>query len=296
MNLLRSQFDVLTCLEAAKNKSMTQKDVVIQTGLSAGAVNKAFSTLREAGCITENKITGQGIAALEPYRVRRAIFLAAGFGERLIPITLNTPKPLVRVKGVRLIDTMLNAVYQAGIEEVVIVRGYLSEQFDQLLYKYPGLRFIENPIYNETNNISSMMCARYLLKNAYVLDADFYLLNPKIVTKYQYTSNYMGIPVDFTDDWCMESRGGIITKMALGGRNCHLMLGFSYWTEEDGTRLAEHIKQAYEMPGGKERYWDQVPLEYFAKEYRISIRECSEDDIIEIDTYNSLKQLDGTYL
>ena len=92
-----------------------------------------------------------------------AIFIAAGFGSRLVPITLNTPKPLVRVHNVRIIDSLLDAVAAAGIEEVWLVRGYLGEQFDQLLYKYPNIRFIENPLYNDANNISSMVAARDLL-------------------------------------------------------------------------------------------------------------------------------------
>ena len=55
------------------------------------------------------------------------------------------------------------------------------------------IKFIENPIYNESNNISSVVCASYLLKNAYVLEADLLLYNPKLITKYQYESNYLGV-------------------------------------------------------------------------------------------------------
>jgi CTP:phosphocholine cytidylyltransferase-like protein len=73
------------------------------------------------------------------------------------------------------------------------------------------------------------------------------------------------------------------------------MFGISYWNERDGAKLAEHIKAVYEMPGGKERYWDQVALEYFIKEYSIEVRECTFADIIEIDTFNDLKKLDRTY-
>ena len=64
--------------------------------------------------------------ALEPYRVKRAVVIAAGFGTRMVPITLNTPKPLVRVHGKRIIDTLLDAVAEAGIPEIVLVRGYLE--------------------------------------------------------------------------------------------------------------------------------------------------------------------------
>ena len=290
----RKQFKVLTCIEKNGIK-MTQREIAAATGLSLGSVNKTVSKLNELQLIDENGLTEAGFAALEPYRVKRAVFIAAGFGSRLVPITLNTPKPLVRVKGVRMIDTLLDAVVRAGIEEIYIVRGYLGEQFDQLLYKYPMIRFLENPIYNEANNISSALCARHLLQNAYVLEADLVLYNPDLITKYQYTSNYLGVPVEMTDDWCIHTKNQVITKMSIGGTNCHHMCGISYWNAEDGAKLFEDIKKVYEMPGGKERYWDQVPLEYCLDHYRVEARDCTFADIIEIDNYSELKKLDSTY-
>ena len=295
MELTRTQFDILTFLESLKDKKPTQRLIAKAAGLSVGTVNKNLLFLTDARLIGQNNITAKGLEALEPYRVKRAIFIAAGFGSRLVPITLNTPKPLVRVKGVRIIDTLLDAVSAAGIEDIVIVRGYLGEQFDQLLYKYPHIKFLENPLYNEANNISSAMCVRYQLQDAYVLESDLLLRNPGIITKYQYTSNYLGVPVERTDDWCFETKNGIITKVKVGGKNCHHMFGISYWNKRHGAKMAEHIKQVYEMPGGKERYWDQVSLDFFGKEYEIEVRECTFDDIIEIDTFSELKKLDETY-
>lgn len=295
MELTRKQFNILTYLESVGDAAVTQREIAQGAESSLGTVNKTLEQLRESQLVENNHITEAGLQALEPYRVKRVVLMAAGFGSRLVPVTLNTPKPLVRVKGVRMIDTLLDAIYEVGIEEVIIVRGYLSEQFDQLLYKYPNIHFIENPAYNETNNISSAMCARYLLKNAYVMEADLVLYNKKLVTKYQYTSNYLGVPVEKTDDWCFETRNRVITKVKVGGTNCHHMFGISYWNEADGAKLAEHIKAVYDMPGGKERYWDQVPLEYFIKEYAVEVRECTFDDIIEVDNYSELKQLDSVY-
>ena len=296
MNLTRAQFDVLAIFERENNeKNLTQRNIARMTGLSLGTVNKTMLFLAEKGLLENGSLSTAGLKALEPYRVKRAVFVAAGFGSRMVPITLNTPKPLVRVKGVRIIDTLLDAVYAAGIEEIIIVRGYLGEQFDQLKYKYPGIQFLENPLYNEANNISSVMCARFMFQNAYVLESDLYLINPGLISKYQYASNYLGVPTDRTDDWCFETHNGIITRVKIGGRNCHHMFGISYWNKADGAKLANHIKQVYEMPGGKERYWDQVPLEYFIKDYAVEVRECSFKDIIEIDTFNELKKLDDTY-
>ncbi len=291
--LTKKQFDLLAALE--RDGKQTQRSLAASAGISLGAVNKTLTALIEDGLVADGMVTVKGLEALEPYRVKRAVFIAAGFGSRLVPITLNTPKPLVRVKGKRIIDSLLDAVVAAGIEEIYLIRGYLSEQFDQLLYKYPTIHFIENPAYNEANNISSAMCARYLLQNAYVCEADLLLYNPALITKYQYSTNYLGVPVAMTDDWCFRTKNGIITGLQVGGTDCHHMFGISYWSAEDGARLAEHIEQVYHSPGGKERYWDQVALDYFSEEYRIAIRECRFDDIVEIDTYRELKQLDETY-
>ena len=292
--LLRKEFDLLTCIERS-DRPLTQRELAEATGMSLGSVNRIVNALHERGLADEGGITGAGYAALEPYRVRRAIFLAAGFGARLVPVSLNTPKALVRVKGQRIIDSLLDAVVAAGIEEIYVVRGYLSEQFDQLLYKYPTLRFIENPIYNESNNISSAMCARHLLRNAYVLEADLILYNPDLIRKYQYTSNFLAVPTAETNDWCAETRNHVITKLKVGGTDCHHVFGISYWTDEDGGKLYEDIKRVYEMPGGKERYWDQVALEYCHDRYRVEVRECTFDDLVEVDSFSDLKRLDKTY-
>lgn len=293
--LNKKEFAVLTYLETNQNEKLTQKELAEELGFSVGTVNKLWNELEEKGLIANKQLTKKGLASLEPYRVKRAIFIAAGFGSRLVPITLNTPKPLVRVKGVRIIDTLLDAVIAAGIEEIVIVRGYLAEQFDQLKYKYPMIKFVENPLYNESNNISSVMCIRYLLSNAYVLEADLLLSNPKLITKYQYSSNYLGVPTDKTDDWCFFMEGDRIKRLGVGGVNCLHMFGISYWSEDDGRKLCNHVEQVYNSPGGKERYWDQVALGEFIKEYDIGVRECTFDDIVEIDTFRELKELDKVY-
>ena len=292
--LTKREFDILAEM-AQSSEELSQRDLAKILDVSLGTVNKTIADLSEQGLIAGKTVTMEGIDALEPYRVKRAILLAAGFGSRLVPITLNTPKPLVRVHNKRIIETLLDAIVAAGIEEIYIVRGYLAEQFDILLKKYPSIRFIENPAYNETNNISSMECARFLVGNSYVLESDFYLSNPKLIKKYQYSSNYLGIPVDITDDWCFKTKGDLIEEVGIGGTSCYQMVGISYWTEEDGNRLAGHIDDVYRAPGGKERYWDLVPLTYHADAYEVHVRPCSADDIVEIDTFNELKAIDKTY-
>ena len=292
--LTRKQFDILSILAEEKG-TLSQRQLGEKSGHSLGTVNRVMQELTELQYVTEGEITGAGISALEPYRAKRAIFIAAGFGSRLVPITFNTPKPLVRVHGQRIIDGLIDACLDAGINEIYIVRGYLAEQFDQLLYKYPMIRFLENPVYHEANNISSAMVARYMLSNAYVFEADLLISNPKIITKYHYTSDFLAIKKDRTDDWCFIVKDGVIVEEKVGGLDCWQMVGISYWNEEDGHKLSDDIKMTYEQPGGKERYWEQVPLVFCKKHYKVEVRECQENDIIEIDTFRELKAIDKTY-
>ena len=291
----KKDFDVLVLLEQS-NEALTQRKIASILGYSVGAVNKIVKSLTDDGLMSDGRITPAGVEALEPYRVKRAVFLAAGFGSRMVPLTFNTPKPLVRVHGTRMIDTLLDAVVAAGIPEIVIVRGYLGEQFDQLLYKYPMIKFMENPMYNEANNISSAMVARYLFQNSYILEADLVLSNPKLIRKYEFSSNFLGIPVETSDDWCFYTdKNGYIVEQCVGGRNCHQMVGISFWNAASGAKLANDLEEVYRSPGGKERYWEQVALLYKKENYQVAIRECKAEDIVEIDSYSELKRIDPLY-
>ena len=179
----------------------------------------------------------------------------------------------------------------------VIIANLLHMEADQLLYKYPNIRFVENPIYNEANNISSAVCVRYLLQNAYVLEADLLLRNKKLIRKYEYETNFLSIPVESTDDWCFATdHNGVITEEKVGGTDCHQMVGISYWSEADGIKLANDLNEVYLSQGGKERYWEQVPLVYKKENYQVHVRECKAEDITEIDTFNELKAIDNRYV
>lgn len=289
--LSKEQFNTIVLI-AESGISMSQYEMSSILGCSVEAIDKLLCELSGKGLIRGQSLTDKGFAILEDFRVKRAVFMAAGLGARLAPVTHKTPKPLVKINGKRIIDTLLDAVTAIGITEIYVVRGHLSEQFDQLLRKYPTVRFIENPEYAECNNISSAVRVREHMNNAYVMDADLYLKNPGLITKYQYSSNYLGVPVDKTDDWCLLQKNDRINGISLGGEHCHIWIGISYWTEKDGLRLSDDIERVYQTLEGKAKYWDQVPLECCKDYYDVFIRECSFEDIIEIDTLSELKALE----
>lgn len=143
MALTFNEFEILTIIEREKNK-LSQRKISELANLSLGTVNKTITTLLNQNFIDNNNlITQEGLNALEPYRVKRAIFLAAGFGSRMVPITLNTPKPLVLVKGKRIIETLLDAVVKAEIPEIIIVTRLLRRtvwDFIKKISKYKTYR------------------------------------------------------------------------------------------------------------------------------------------------------------
>lgn len=295
MNLTFKEFEVLTTIEREKQK-LSQRKISELTKLSLGTINKVITDLYEKKAIdNDNMITDKGLELLEPYRVKRAIFLAAGFGSRMVPITLNTPKPLVLVHGKKIIETLLDACVEAEIEDIVLVTGYLSDQFDILLKKYPNIRFVKNDKYNEANNISSAHLVRDLFDNAYVLESDLVLYNKNLIRKYEYQSNFLGKWVNRTDDWCFDTKNGVITNQKIGGYNCYQMYGISYYSSEYQEQIEKDIDMVFNSPGGKEKYWEQVLLDVCKNNYKIYVRECYDGDIIEIDTFNELKQIDKTY-
>ena len=290
----------MTYIESHQGKPLTQRQIADGITLSLGTVNKLINQFEEddAIIIRSNRsveLTEKGMKLLEPYKVRKAIIIAAGFGSRMAPVTLDTPKPLVKVNGVRIIDTLLDALLAQGIDNITLVVGYKKEQFQTLLKKYPTLKFIENPIYNESNNISSMYYAKDIIDRCYICEADLVVNNPKVITKYQYTSNYLGAYVSETDDWCFFKKGKYIDHVAVGGENCWHMIGISYWNEADSTKLREDIVKVFNSRGGKEKYWDNVPLTVCRKDFKIEVRDCKKSYVTEIDNFSELVVIDPSY-
>lgn len=240
--------------------------------------------------------TPEDLARLEPYRAKRAVLLASGMGTRMAPITINTPKPLVRVNGRRIISSLLDALAAIGVDDITIVVGYLAEEFDVLLRDYPQVKLVKNDQYATTNNISSAVLASGCFENAYVFESDLLLQNPALLTKYQYESNYLGVFVDETPDWCFDTDdAGVIRDLHKGGTHCAHMFGISYWTSEDGRKLAHDLPEQFAKPQNRQRFWDDVPCVLCRDRYRVRVRPCTFDDIAEIDSLAELAQIDPAY-
>ena len=229
-------------------------------------------------------------------QAKRAIIMAAGLGQRMRPITDTTPKPLVKVHGIPMIDTIISALHQNGIREIYVVVGYQKEQFSHLPGQYPGLTLIENPDYDTANNISSLYYAREHLEDVVILDGDQIIRDPAILTPCFERSGYCAIYTEEeTWEWLLTVDNNIVTHCSrTGGQKGWELHSVSFWSREDGQKLKNHLEQDFETK--KDLYWDDVALFCHRSEYTLGIRPISRDSLCEIDSIEELCEIDPSYL
>ena len=175
--------------------------------------------------------------------------MAAGVGSRMRPVTLEVPKPLVKVNGQRMIDSVICGLHKNGIYDIYIVVGYLKEQFKKLQQEYTGIKLIDNPYYNSCNNISSLYVARDHLEETMILDGDQIIYNPAILRPEFEYSGYNSVWTEkSTDEWLQEVENGVVKNCSrTGGKKGWQLYSISRWTLEDGQKLKKHLEREFEI-------------------------------------------------
>ena len=231
------------------------------------------------------------------HTVKRAIVMAAGIGKRMQPVTLETPKPLIKVNGIRMIDSVIQGLNNNNIFEIYIVVGYMKEKFYSLEEEYPGVKVIENPFYNTCNNISSLYMARDHIEDTLILDGDQIIYNDSILQSEFERSSYNCVWTDTdTDEWLLTVENGVVKSCSRsGGKGGWQLYSISRWTAQDGRKLKKHLELEFELKKNQQIYWDDIALFCHPEDYHLGIQEMTRKDVTEIDSIYELAQIDNHY-
>lgn len=229
------------------------------------------------------------------YKVDNAVIMAAGISSRFAPLSYETPKALIKVKGEVLIERQIKQLKDAGIEEIIVVTGYKKEQFKYLKSKY-GVILIENNEYLTRNNNSSIFAVKDYLKNTYICSADNYFIkNPfeKTVNNAYYAAVYAE---GETAEWCMEEdEDGNISKISIGGKNAWYMLGHAFWSHKFSRTFVKILEEIYDFPETKDLLWEGIFMAHLDV-LKMKIKKYPGNYIFEFDTLDELRSFDTSYI
>lgn len=117
----------------------------------------------------------------------QAIILAAGMGKRLGEYTHDNTKCMLEVNGIKLIDRALECLYNVRVSRIILVVGYKGQNVKTYVgneYKGIPIVYVDNPIYDKTNNIYSLYLAKnYMLEEDTVLLESDLIYDPKVVKR-----------------------------------------------------------------------------------------------------------------
>lgn len=227
-------------------------------------------------------------------KVNNAIIMAAGTASRFAPLSFEKPKALIEVRGEVLIERQIRQLKEAGITDIIIVTGYMAEQFEYLQEKY-GVTLIHNSEYLTRNNNSSICAVKKYLKNSYICSSDNYFLNNPFEKEVK-DSYYSSVFVEGkTEEWCINENGGIIENVVVGGENSWVMLGHAFWSEIFSRKFISILENEYNLPETADKLWETIYIEHI-NNLKMMIRKYPSDFIFEFDTLDELREFDESYV
>lgn len=283
----KQESDVLKTL--FKEPFINQRILAESSGHSLGVVNRSIKSLIHEGYLNDDIMPTEK-AKLE-YSIKapkNAIILAAGYGMRMVPINLNTPKALLEVNGEPLIERTIKALHEIGVTQIIIVVGYMKEKFDYLIDEY-GVELVVNPDYASKNNISSLALVADRISNSYIIPSDIWCdRNP--FDRHELYSWYMVSDLVDNDSEVRVNRKMELVKVGdQDGGNA--MVGIAYLLEDDAKPIRERIMQAASSGKHDDDYWE-IAL-YQGDKMVIPARVVHASNVVEINTYEQLRELDG---
>ncbi len=289
------QFDIL--LELYENNSLSLEDMAISLYKPLDYIQQQYECLVNNNYIEQFSLTGKGLNILENHKIDNAIILAAGMSTRFVPLNFEIPKGLLEVKGEVLIERQIRQLKEKGIEEIVVVIGYMKEKFQYLKEKY-GVVLIETNDYQEKNNHASVFAAREYLKNSIITSSDLYF-DDNIFQTYAYDSFYCSVYIEGkTAERGIETDDDDRILKTMYGDKCYdiwVTLGYAFFSERFSNSYIKIMNKEFDLPQTSGKFWADIQDEHLDDLYMYSKR-VDLSIIHEFDSLEELREFDKNYL
>ena len=287
MYMNKQESDILNTLllEAFVN----QRVLAEISGHSLGVVNRSLKELVKDEYLDEElRPTMKAISEFRQKMPQRAVILAAGFGMRMVPINTEIPKGLLEVNGEPLIERIIKQLHEVGIKEIYVVVGFMKEKYEYLMDEY-GVELVVNADYAGKNNLHSMNLVREHLENAYVIPCDIWCDRNPFHRHEMYSWYMVSDLVDNESTVRVNRKMELVTVPENAGGNA--MIGICYLIKEDADTVSKRIAVLCKDQKYDGAFWEEAL--YNKNRMMIAARVVHSSDVVEINTYEQLRELDG---
>lgn len=285
-NMNKQEEDIL--LSLYDEPFINQRILSETTSHSLGIVNKSIKNLLKNEYLDDDiRLTLKARDSIKKRAPKNAIILAAGFGMRMVPINLETPKALLEINGEALIERTIKQLREVGIKNIYVVVGFLKERFEYLIDEY-DVELIVNEEYATKNNLHSLALVADKITNTYIIPGDVWCDRNPFRKNELYSWYMVSDLVDDESDVRVNRKMELVTVPEKKGGNS--MIGISYLVGES----AETVKRRINALTNNKRYdgsfWEEALYE--KNRMIVSARVVHATDITEINTYEQLRELD----
>lgn len=282
----KQEMDILSSLLV--EPFVNQRILAESTGHSLGVVNKSIKNLIKDGYLDEDvRLTAKSKNKFQNNAPKNAVILAAGFGMRMVPINLETPKALLEINGEVLIERTIKQLHEVGIKDIIVVVGFLKERFEYLIDEY-DVELVVNEEYATKNNLHSLALVADKISNTYVIPGDVWCDRNPFRKNELYSWYMVSDLVDDDSDVRVNRKMELVTVPEKSGGNS--MIGISYLVADKAELVKERIKSYDTNKRNDTSFWETVLYE--KDRMIVPARVVHATGFVEINTYEQLRELD----
>ncbi len=233
------------------------------------------------------------------YQVKRAFILAAGRGMRLLPVTDETPKPLLDINGTIIIEDIILKLKEKGIKKITVLTGYKKSKFRYLKRKF-GVKLKFNFNWRHCNNIGTLYFVRKKIKNSLIVNGDS-IFNVNVFEKEFPNTIMFGEKISGTsNEWTLKvnSKKQITKIKKSGGVNIMAQREVTFIGKDTVRFVKKHLKKYRKSIEMNDWYFEDIFINDLNSEKpktKIYLHQVPKNSCFDIDDLTSLQKIDPKY-